>query len=301
MATICKSRTYQLSIAANRWNEDDEANFSRAKAKRLPAEVLYDSIYFATGAIPEIPGVGKGVRASQLPDAQIDLKSGFLANLGRPVRESACECERSADMQMSAVMAFLSGPAISDAISAKDSELVRLTAEVKDDRKLIEEIYYRVLGRAPRPAEVDTALANLAAVAGTTKPFRACSRNGNLGGSRSKPNARKPDWKASPARQAHSTPISPNGPPRISKPKRIANSVSLPPRGIGGIRIDPSGPPHRLGSNLSSRSIADSLGSAEADESRLHVLGDRPQDPGRRGFAGLRNSAHAGPGHGLHP
>ncbi len=164
MATICKSRTYQLSIAANRWNEDDETNFSRAKAKRLPAEVLYDSIYAATGATPDIPGAGKGVRASQLPDAQIDLKSGFLANLGRPVRESACECERSADLQMSAVMAFLSGPAISDAIEAKESALVRLTTEQPDDQKLIEEIYYRVLGRAPRPDEVKTALGNFAAV-----------------------------------------------------------------------------------------------------------------------------------------
>jgi WD40 repeat protein len=164
MATICKSRTYQLSIAANRWNEDDETNFSRAKAKRLPAEVLYDSIYAATGATPDIPGAGRGVRASQLPDAQIDLKSGFLANLGRPVRESACECERSADLQMSAVMAFLSGPAISDAIEAKDGGLVRLAATQPDDQKLIEEIYYRVLGRAPRHDEVKTALGNFSAV-----------------------------------------------------------------------------------------------------------------------------------------
>ncbi|MBU6300501.1 MAG: DUF1549 domain-containing protein [Verrucomicrobia bacterium] len=164
MATICKSRTYQLSIASNRWNEDDESNFSRAKAKRLPAEVLYDSIYAATGATPDIPGAGRGVRASQLPDAQIDLKSGFLANLGRPVRESACECERSADLQMSAVMAFLSGPAISDAIEAKDGGLVKLASSQPDDQKLIEEIYYRVLGRSPRPDEIKTALGNFAAI-----------------------------------------------------------------------------------------------------------------------------------------
>ena len=38
---ICKSRTYQLSVASNKWNADDAINFSHAKARRLPAEVLY--------------------------------------------------------------------------------------------------------------------------------------------------------------------------------------------------------------------------------------------------------------------
>ncbi len=159
VAEICKSRTYQLSIEANEWNADDEINYSRAKARRLPAEVLYDAVHFAAGSVPEIPGAGRGVRASQLPDAKLDLKSGFLANLGRPVRESACECERSSELQMSAVMAFLSGPAVGDAIGAEDSELARLVAAEPDDRKLVEEIYYRFLARAPSESEIEAALA----------------------------------------------------------------------------------------------------------------------------------------------
>lgn len=161
MASICKSRTYQLSIQPNEWNEKDEVNFSRAKARRLPAETLYDAVYAVTGAIPDIPGAGKGIRASQLTDAKLDLKSGFLANLGRPARESACECERSDELQMSAVMAFLSGPAIADAIGAENSDIPKLVASEPDDRKLVEEIYYRVLARAPAKAEVDAALASM--------------------------------------------------------------------------------------------------------------------------------------------
>lgn len=161
-AEICKSRTYQLSIQTNEWNETDEVNFSHGEARRLPAEVLYDSVYFVTGAIPDIPGAGKGVRASQLSDAKLDLKSGFLANLGRPARESACECERSDDLQMSAVMAFLSGPAIADALSAPESELATLVAAQPDDRKLVEDIYYRVLARAPASGEIDAALGVMA-------------------------------------------------------------------------------------------------------------------------------------------
>ncbi|MEM1443152.1 MAG: DUF1549 domain-containing protein, partial [Verrucomicrobiota bacterium] len=161
MASICKSRTYQLSIATNEWNEKDEVNFSHAQARRLPAETLYDAVYAVTGAIPDIPGAGKGVRASQLPDAKLDLKSGFLANLGRPARESSCECERSAELQMSAVMAFLSGPAIADAIGAEGSDLEKLVKAEPDDRKLVEEIYYRVLARAPSETEIQAAFESM--------------------------------------------------------------------------------------------------------------------------------------------
>ena len=50
IAEVCKSRTYQLSLGINKWNEDDDINFSHAKARRLPAEVLYDAVYAVTGA-----------------------------------------------------------------------------------------------------------------------------------------------------------------------------------------------------------------------------------------------------------
>ena len=60
MELICKSRTYQLSVETNQWNEDDQINFSHARARRLPAEVLFDAIYRATGATSAIPGVAAG-------------------------------------------------------------------------------------------------------------------------------------------------------------------------------------------------------------------------------------------------
>ncbi len=44
---ICTSRTYQLSVKTNRWNEDDGINFAHALPRRLSAEMLYDSIHLA--------------------------------------------------------------------------------------------------------------------------------------------------------------------------------------------------------------------------------------------------------------
>lgn len=158
MRLICKSRTYQLSIETNKWNEDDQINFSHAKARRLPAEVLFDAVFTATGSQSKIPGAPAGARAASLADAKIDLKSGFLANLGRPVRESACECERSNDVQMGAIMAFVSGPTIAEAVGQPGNAIEKLVAEQSDDAKVVEELYLRTLARLPEPEETKVAL-----------------------------------------------------------------------------------------------------------------------------------------------
>ena len=148
---ICKSRTYQLSIATNQWNEDDKINYSHALARRLPAEVLYDSVLKTTGAPTRLAG---GKNANQLPDSALDLPSGFLANLGRPARESSCECERSSDLRLVSVMALLSGPAVADAIGDPANALAKLVAAQPDDRKLIDDLFTRILNRPAGEPEV---------------------------------------------------------------------------------------------------------------------------------------------------
>src|SRR5690606_20181633 len=99
MRVVCQSRTYQLSIESNEWNEDDTINYSHAKARRLPAEVLYDALCRVTGSQSNIPGVPAGTRAAELPDVGFELKSDFLAKFGRAQRESPCECERSSSVE----------------------------------------------------------------------------------------------------------------------------------------------------------------------------------------------------------
>jgi WD40 repeat protein len=151
---ICNSRTYQLSVSTQPLNADDNFNYSHAKARRLPAEVLYDTVYRVTGAKSAIPGVAPGTRAAQLPDVAFNLPDGFLNNLGRPVRESACECERSHDLQLGPVMALVSGPTIGTAISDAQNELASIAG--KDaDTNLIEEIYLRILSRYPSKEEIE--------------------------------------------------------------------------------------------------------------------------------------------------
>jgi len=161
MRLITTSRTYQLSLATTKWNADDTINYSHAKARRLPAEVLFDAVFAATGSQPNIPGVPKGTRAAQLADGQIQPTDGFLANFGKPARESVCECERSNDVNLGPVMALMSGPTVGDAISDSNNAIAQLTKSVADDRKLVEELFVRVLNRLPSDKETDAALASM--------------------------------------------------------------------------------------------------------------------------------------------
>lgn len=159
--TICKSQTYQRSVATNSWNEDDTQNYSHAQARRLPAEVLFDSLYAVTGSKTHIPGLPEGARAASIPDSGTDLTDGFLATTGRPVRESACECERSSAVQLGAVMALMSGPTVGEALSQAGNGLSQIVAAQTDDSKLVDEIFMRILNRPAKPTEVAAAIEEL--------------------------------------------------------------------------------------------------------------------------------------------
>jgi WD40 repeat protein len=164
MRSICKSRTYQLSVETNKWNADDKVNYAHATARRLPAEVLLDAVYRTTGSVSKFPGIPPGTRAAALPDSGVELPSGFLATFGRPARESACECERSSGMQLGPVMALVSGPTLGDAIADAGNELTKLAAALSDDVKLIDELFMRILNRPATAAEIETCRKNMQAV-----------------------------------------------------------------------------------------------------------------------------------------
>ncbi|MBI1832050.1 MAG: DUF1553 domain-containing protein, partial [Planctomycetes bacterium] len=153
--TICKSRTYQHSIATNKWNKDDEVNYSHAIARRLPAEVLFDSIHRVTGSLSKIPGLPPGARAVQTVDSNVKVPGGFLELLGRPPRESACECERQSGMQLGPILSLLTGPVLNDAVNDPNNRIAKIVLAEKDDARVVEELYLAILNRRPTPKEIE--------------------------------------------------------------------------------------------------------------------------------------------------
>ncbi|MCE9564537.1 MAG: DUF1549 domain-containing protein [Planctomycetes bacterium] len=164
--SICKSRTYQLSIATNKWNKDDDINYSHAFARRLPAEVLFDTIHKATGSISRLPGLPAGARAAQLVDSNVELPGGFLDLLGKPVRESACECERTGGLNLGPILAMVNGPIVGEAVRDPGNRINKLTLTEKDDGKVVDEIYLSVLNRMPTAKERDNGIAAIRGAAG---------------------------------------------------------------------------------------------------------------------------------------
>ena len=103
---IILSDTYQRSWRPNDTNALDERNFSRAVVRRLPAEAAYDALTMATmndQAASEFVNklTGRAIRETSPPrnNASND-KNYALAVFGRSVRESACDCDRSAEASL---------------------------------------------------------------------------------------------------------------------------------------------------------------------------------------------------------
>jgi hypothetical protein len=155
---ICKSRVYQHSVVTSRWNQDDEINYSHALPRRLPAEVLYDSIHRAVGSLSRLPGLAPGARAAELLDSTQDLPGGFFVLFGKPARESACECERTGSMMLAPVLNLVNGPVIADAIKDPANRIAKVLAREKDNAQVVEELYLAILCRPPTKAELEKGL-----------------------------------------------------------------------------------------------------------------------------------------------
>lgn len=152
---ICQSRTYQLSLSTDRWNDDDSVNYSHAMARRLPAEVMYDTIHRATGSEVQFSGKKPGLMATQLVDSSVEASDGFLGLFGRPARESSCECARSNNMSLGHALSLVNGPTVGDAIADDDNDLTRLVNYESDDAKVIEELFVKILSRPPSQEQME--------------------------------------------------------------------------------------------------------------------------------------------------
>ncbi|HTU20854.1 MAG TPA: DUF1549 domain-containing protein [Gemmataceae bacterium] len=161
LKTICKSRVYQQSVKTNAFNRDDDINYSHALVRRLPAEVLYDTIYRAAGSQSRLPGLPSGARAAELLDSRDDVPGGFFVLFGKPARESACECERSPTMMLGSVLNLVNGPVPAAAINDPNNRLSKLVAAQKNDVKVVEELFLAFLGRLPTKVELQLGLQSL--------------------------------------------------------------------------------------------------------------------------------------------
>jgi hypothetical protein len=157
--TITASRVYQLSSRPNATNECDEQNYSRALLRPVEAEVLLDMVCQASGVEEKFPGVPEGTRAVQLWDSRVSHY--FLKLFGRPVRATACECERSHGPSVAQVLHVLNSPTIHDKLTHEGGTVARLVRDKGEDGPLADELYLAFFSRLPTEKERQAAIAYL--------------------------------------------------------------------------------------------------------------------------------------------
>ena len=153
--TICNSATYALSSAANESNQDDVQSFARYYPRRLSAEVLLDAMSQVLQSPTKFRSVSgdfpRGTRAIELPDEAVP--SHFLDVFGRPLRNSACECERVDAPALGQTLALVSSPEIQEKLTAEKGLVASLATNKKSHDENVRQIFLSVFAREPRPRE----------------------------------------------------------------------------------------------------------------------------------------------------
>jgi hypothetical protein len=151
LATIMKSRTYQLSAVPNATNKIDTRLFSHCQARRLPAEEIADAVAQVTGVPDKFNGMALGARACELADTEIP--SIMLDTFGRPPRVQPSDAERNCNPAMSQALALLNGDAIQQKVKSPDCVLNDMLKSGKSDAEILDQLFLAALSRHPSAAE----------------------------------------------------------------------------------------------------------------------------------------------------
>jgi len=150
---ITRSSAYQLSATPNKLNISDRQNYSRYYPRRLPAEVMLDSIDQLAGTQTDFANLPAGTRAVALPDNSYNRSSPFLRVFGRPEGESVCECERSNEPSITQALHLMNSPEIAAKIRARTGAARKLADSDKKPAAVVDELFLAALGRRPNDAE----------------------------------------------------------------------------------------------------------------------------------------------------
>jgi hypothetical protein len=156
---VLSSRTYQRSPVPNATNRHDRTNYARAYARPLMAEVVLDVLDDALGAAEDIgPDAPPGSRAIEVATNRV--RSPHAARVfrvfGRPVRASACDCERPTGPALPQTIFLMADPTLLEKLAG--GRLHALLAGGRPDAEVVDELFLATLSRLPDAREKQGAL-----------------------------------------------------------------------------------------------------------------------------------------------
>lgn len=158
---IARSHTYQLSAMPNEHNAVDRQAYSHFYPRRMPAEVLLDSIDMVTGSKTDFADLPPGTRAVSLPDNSYNRASPFLKVFGRPEATSVCECERTQSASLAQSLHLMNASDVKSKLAASNGRADLLTRAEKPEPERIRELYLAAFSREPEADEVSIAETHL--------------------------------------------------------------------------------------------------------------------------------------------
>jgi hypothetical protein len=154
--TILQSRSYQLSSKPNPSNELDRDNFSHSFVRPLMAEVVVDTINSALGTTENFgTDAPAGCRAIEIGASRVQnqVVAQAFRVFGRPVRASACDCDRAMEPALAQTLFRMTEPTILQKIGSQSGRVQKLLRSNLKDEHVLEELCLAMLTRFPTEAE----------------------------------------------------------------------------------------------------------------------------------------------------
>lgn len=145
---IARSETYARSGATTPANQADDRFYSHAYRRPLPAEVLADALADVTDVPDRYGDLPLGTRAVSLVDPGTPAPS--LDVLGRCSRGATCD---EGGGGLAGKLHRLNGELVNRKVAARGGRLHRMIAGDKSNEEIVEEFYFRALGRLPTATE----------------------------------------------------------------------------------------------------------------------------------------------------
>lgn len=164
--TIVSSETYQRSWVPNETNREDRHNFSRAIPRRMPAEVIYDSVKQSLVATEKSTEVRMDLSRRAIGHLSMRLAGTYAMQVfGKPDRAVNCDCERDNHPSLLQTVFLQNDPMIDDRL-AESGWLVTVQQQADSGQRistksLVEEAWLRTLSRMPTDQESQRAMQHL--------------------------------------------------------------------------------------------------------------------------------------------
>jgi hypothetical protein len=144
---------------------------------RLNAEQAVDAIAQVTGTPVKFAkrfGTPRdNIKAAELALSRMGGDDAYVLSIfGRPLRVQNCDCERSAAASLSQTLYLFNDEKLLGKIHDPKGRLTNLESSIKDDRKLLEELYLWTLTRYPSDAEAERSMKHVRQAASRLEAYQ---------------------------------------------------------------------------------------------------------------------------------